>query len=421
VSLALPTYVGVEIDAQEAGDHRRIGTLRRAGAGPLVAFAYDDAWAGDPDAFSIDPALGLYGGDQFPRGGTNIAGIFADAAPDRWGRTLLERAERVRARSEGRRPRSLGEWEFLLRVSDATRVGALRFVTDDGRHLDDGPSTVPPLTRLRDLEAAARELDESGQLGADEGRSLALLLAPGSSLGGARPKANFEGEDGELWIAKFPSNADRHDVGACEYLLNELAARVGIDVPVHRLLSLGPRHGTFAAKRFDRSGRGRHLYASAMTLCGRRDGEEASYLDIALAIADHADPAGIEADLAQLYRRLAFNVLTSHRDDHLRNHGFLRGPDGWRLAPAFDLNPTPGKLGHELSIDGASREGDIELVRDAASFFRLSAGRADAIIEEVSAVVSRWRDIASTVPLGVQEVGLLEEAILADGAQKEST
>jgi len=416
VSRELPAAVAVELDAAELGGPVRVGSLRRvpSASGAVVAFAYDAAWLARSDAFVIDPAHGLYPGDQYPRAGHAMAAAFTDAAPDRWGRTLLERREAGRVREEGRTRRTLGEWEFLFGVSDFSRMGALRFVDAGGRHLDDGAPGVPPLAGLRELEAAARALEQPSR--GDrfrEAERLALLFAPGSSLGGTRPKATFAGEDGALWIAKFPSRMDRHDVGACELVLNDLAARAGIDVPEHRLLAFGGGHRTFAARRFDRVAGSRRLCASAMTMTSRRDRDAASYLDIALAIAGHGVPRWIRADLAQLFRRAAFNVLTSHRDDHLRNHGFPRTAEGWRLAPAFDLNPVPGKPEHELSLDGAIHRGDLDVLRETAPFYRLSGPEAEAIIDEVRAALATWRDVARGLDLAAAEVDVLEDAIAA--------
>jgi len=414
MSRELPAEVAVELDAAELGGPVPVGGLRRvpSPSGAVVAFAYDEAWLARRDAFVIDPSHGLYAGDQYPRAGDTIAAAFTDAAPDRWGRTLLERREAVGARDEGRSRRTLGEWEFLLGVSDYSRMGALRFADRDGRYLDDEPPGVPPLAGLRELEAAARELEHPSRgARSREAERLAILLAPGSSLGGARPKATFLGEDGALWIAKFPSRMDRHDVGACELVLNDLAARAGIEVPEHRLLALGDGHRTFAARRFDRAPGTRRLYASAMTMTSRRDRDDASYLDIALAIADHGAPGRIGDDLAQLFRRAAFNVLASHRDDHLRNHGFLRMAEGWRLAPAFDLNPVPGKPEHELSLDGSIHRGDLEVLRETAPFYRLSGEEAEAVIDEVRAALATWRRLVRGLDLGAAEVDVLEDAI----------
>jgi serine/threonine-protein kinase HipA len=419
MSLSLPSVVSVELDAAELGGPVRIGTLRRVAAptGALVAFAYDEAWVVRKDSFVIDPTHGLYPGEQYPRQGSDITPIFADAAPDRWGRMLLERREALAARSDGRTRRALGDWEFLLGVADVSRMGALRFRDDDGRYLDDATRAIPPMADLRALEEAAREIELPSRGGRSlEAQHLALLLAPGSSLGGARPKATFLGQDGALWIAKFPSRNDTRDMAACEWVLNELAARAGICVPEHRLLALGSRHHTFAARRFDRAQGSRRLYASAMTMLSRRDREASSYLEIALAVADHGARGQIDAELAQLFRRAAFNVLAMHRDDHLRNHGFLRTAAGWQLAPAFDLNPMPEKAEHELAIDEGVHAGDIDLVIETAPFYRLTEDEAHAIVDEVRGALASWRTVTASAPLGEAEIEALADAIDAQGA-----
>lgn len=415
MTIELPSEVEVELASEELGGPRRIGTLRRVGSGPgaIVSFAYKPEWIDTGQAFTIDPSHGLYPGDQFPARG-QIGGIFADTSPDRWGRTLLERRERLRAEAESRRPRALGEWDFLLGVSDRLRMGGLRFVTAAGRYLDDDDDGVPPPARLRELEQASRELEDPEHPPRTGGAErLILLLAPGASLGGARPKTTFSGEDGALWLAKFPSRGDRHDVGACEYLLNELASRAGIEVPETRLLRLAGEHRTFAARRFDREGLKRRLYASAMTLTGKQDHDEASYLDVALAIADYGASGYIDADLEQLFRRVAFNVLTAHRDDHLRNHGFLRFKEGWRLSPAFDINPVPTLAEHQLAIDDSNRSPDLDVVLETASFYRLQSTEARVIADEVREAIGGWREAAQAFELTRTDIDLLGSALAA--------
>ena len=391
-----PSEVVVHLDSYELGPARAIGSLRLTGTRgrSAVSFTYGDAWLDRRDRFSVDPSLQLVGGTQYVVDG-GLPGAFADAAPDRWGRTLLERRETIMARREARRPRTLDEWDFLLGVNDRVRMGALRLADGDGEFLDAGPLAVPPITRLRELESAARGVEMHRAHDDDAMNWLSLLIAPGSSLGGARPKANFVAEDGRLWIAKFPSQADRHDVGAWEYILARLALRAGITMPDIHLLDLGGEYRTFAAQRFDRAGDARLLYVSGMTLVGTRDGGASSYLDLALAIADHGAHDTIDADLEQLFRRLVFNVVMSNRDDHLRNHGFLRTSDGWRLAPAFDLNPAPEKADHVLAIDDHVRVPDLALVRETSAFYRLSPARAGDILDEVLAVATDWRAVAT--------------------------
>jgi len=409
--------VVVHLDAADLGSDRQVGVLARARAasGPAIALGYADTWLADVGTFAIDPELPLYAGDHYARGGA-LPGIFTDAAPDRWGRVLLERQEAHLARDEGRSRRRLDDWDFLVRVPDAVRMGALRLAAPDGRFLDDRPMEVPPTTQLRTLEEAAREFERGARDDAAERRFIAVLLAPGSSLGGGRPKASFTGEDGALWIAKFPSRDDRHDVGAWEYLLHELASECGIVVPEATLIRLGGDHRTYCARRFDRDGATRRLFASAMTLAGKRDGEDASYLDIAQAITQHGDPTAVEADLEQLFRRAVFNVLVGDRDDHLRNHGFLRAPTGWRLAPAFDLNPASDKREHTLALDDAIREPDVAVVRGTASLYQLSDAQADVIMGEVRAGLAIWRIAARRLDIPADEIALIALAFEAHTA-----
>lgn len=409
----LPDTVSVEIDAADLGGLLAVGTLRRnrAASGSIVGFAYADEWLDRPDRFVLDPLHGAYPGDQWPRDG-QIDPIFTDAAPDRWGRTLMDRREAVRARQEGRRRRRLDEWDYLLGVSDVARMGALRFRTADGSYLDES-SGMPPVARLPQLVAAAKSVEGPGRDVRREVLDLAILVAPGSSLGGARPKASFRDDDGSLWIAKFPSRTDTRDMAACEWVLNELAWASGIDVPEHRLLELGRGHHTFAARRFDRASDSRRMYASAMTLVSRTDREPASYLDIALAITDHGARGSIESLLARFFRRVAFNILTAHRDDHLRNHGFLRTLDGWELAPAFDLNPMPDKPEHELALNDADHAGDIQVLIETAAYYRLSSDDAERIINEVRTSLGTWTVVAKAAALGAAEMDVLAEAIHA--------
>lgn len=406
-----PETVTVEIDALELGGLAVVGTLRRqqAAGGSIIGFAYADAWLFRTDHFALDPLHGLYPGDQWPRDGL-IAPIFTDSAPDRWGRTLMDRREAVRARGEARPRHRLDEWDYLLGVSDVARMGALRFRTESGSYLDES-SGVPPMARLPELVAAAKAVEGPTRGARNEARDLAILVAPGSSLGGARPKASVRDADDSLWMAKFPSRTDTRDMAACEWVLNELAAASGIEVPEHRLLQLGRGYRTFAARRFDRIGDSRRVYASAMTMLSRLDREPASYLDIALAIADHGAPGSIESLLAKFFRRVAFNILTAHRDDHLRNHGFLRSNAGWELAPAFDLNPMPDKPEHELAIDAADHTGDVRLLIETAEYYRLSSSGAERIIDEVRGALGTWEAVAKRANLGPLEMDALAEAI----------
>lgn len=412
MSTANIDQVDVHLDAVELGPIRRVGSLRRTGNDAPIAFAYDPQWLDEAEYFVLDPTHFPYPGDQFPAQGRQIAGIFADCAPDRWGRLVMERQEVESARLESRRPPALGEWDFLLRVSDPTRMGALRFALPDGSFLASRIDAVPPLTQIGDLQRAARVLESRTDSSSVTQSALALLLAPGSSLGGARPKATLVDDSGRAWIAKFPAATDRRDMAAWECVLNLLARRCGIVVPDTSLLNVTGGHRTFLARRFDRDDSGnRRLYASAMTLAVKSDRQPAGYADIAEAIEHHGAPGVIADDLAQLFRRLVFNILCGHRDDHLRNHGFLRTIGGWRLAPAFDLNPMPDMSAHELALGLESRIGDVDVaLAELAPLCRLSGSAALAIVEEVRRGTGEWRSVAAGVGIPRSEIALMDAA-----------
>lgn len=417
----LPDQVEVFLDAADLGPCRRVGVLRRSGPGDApIAFAYEKEWLDHDAFFVLDPSHYPFGGDQYSHEGA-LAGIFTDTSPDRWGRILLERREADRARAQGRRARHMGEWEFLLGVSDALRMGAIRFAAPGGGpFLDDDPLAVPPTAELRELEQAAREIEHPSARGSEPAirTAVAHLLAPGSPLGGARPKTTFRLEDGALWMAKFPSRNDRRDVGGWEFVLNELARRAGIRVPDSRLMEFASPYHTFVARRFDREGTARRLFASAMTLVGRRDRDPSSYLEIAEAIEHNVAPGAIKEDLAELFRRLVFNIVTGHRDDHLRNHGFLRSPAGWRLAPAFDLNPIPDKPEHELAVGVDSHAPDVDLaLTETAPFCRLSATDARRIVGEVNEAVAAWPERAAAAGVSAGEIEAMAEAFASSSAR----
>lgn len=376
----------VYIDAPELGPLRPVGVLTRW-PGPVlsVAFAYARSWLDDAEGrFPMDPELPL-GEAQVTVPGRRIPGIFADTAPDKWGEALMER------RADGR---SLDAWDFLVGVEDETRMGALRLrLGTTGPFLDDREPHVPPIHSLREIQELARRFEDAPEDIA--ATALAVLVAPGSSLGGARPKANFRDADGDLWIAKFPSRTDRRDVAAWEHVYARLAGDAGIHVPETRLLHIVGPQRTFATRRFDRAQRGRRLYASALTLTGGPHVLRPDYIDIAQAVRTHAPAACVRGDLEQLYRRMAFNVLAGNRDDHLHNHGFLRHPDGWRLAPAFDLNPARETRAHSTAVNGTTVAPTAADVLDVRSFFGLSGPRARVIVRDVAAAVGRWREVAS--------------------------
>ena len=316
----------------------------------------------------IDPAIANVKGPQFPQGRSGF-GFLADSAPDRWGRKLIRRREK----------RDLRESEYLLGVCDWTRQGAIRIKLEkDGAFVSEGrKDAAPPWTTLRKLEDSARHLD-ADERGEGEERWLRDLFRPGTSLGGARPKANVTAPDGTLWIAKFPSVRDEHDVGALEYETSVLARKVGLNVPETKAQKFSRAGTTFFSKRFDRDGERRIHYASAMTMLGATDGEDGhSYLEIAEFIArSSADP---EADLHELWNRMAFCQLVRNTDDHLRNHGFLLTPKGWRLSPMFDVNPDPN--GGESALEMGDLIGD-------ADYYRLTKSAAQERYAELKLAVT---------------------------------
>jgi serine/threonine-protein kinase HipA len=410
------------LDAPELHEPCRVGMLHRpvARTDAPASFEYDPDWLQGGKAFMLDPRLELWRGEQHPPVDAPAFGVFMDSAPDRWGRVLMERREAAAADKEGRQMRVLQEVDFLLGVHDEARMGGLRFRSGDGGpFVDHGANAAPPVTSLRELAAISRKVEEPGIEKLPEyERWLAMLVAPGSSLGGARPKANFRELDASLWIAKFPAKDDRYDVGAWEFVVHTLAERAGIDVSPARLENLSPDYRTFCARRFDRvrsgEGEGRRMYASAMTLLERRDGQDgASYLDLAQFIEDRGARNHVAKDLAQLFRRLLFNVLAGNRDDHLRNHGFIREESGWRLSPAFDVNPSTAKLEHALTLDGKSAAPDVKRAMTTAEFYRLGAVQARSILQEVQAVLGTWRNVAQQHGLSGPELQRMASIIQA--------
>lgn len=385
-----------------------------------IRFHYDSGWVRHPTAFALDPDLSLGDAPFFPRPEAGNFGIFLDSAPDRWGQTLMKRREALQAKDEGRSPRTLGAWDYLIGVQDFTRQGALRFRFErEQEFLGAERLAAPPVVRLRELEDIAKKLTSKRIDDLDELRRwLAVLVAPGASLGGARPKANFTEEDGSLWIGKFPARDDDRDIGAWEFLAHELAVDAGIDVPAARVLRLSNEHHTFCVKRFDRTqddagATRRRFYASAMTLLGKDQSEGTSYLEIAEFIHDHGSAQSRSDDLRQLFRRVAFNVAVGNRDDHLRNHGFVLEADGWRLAPAFDVNPNIDKGEHVLNIDDFDSRPNFRTVLETASFYGLDNGEALQIVDHVMDCASRWRNAARELGISRSEIELTAGAFSA--------
>lgn len=378
----------------------------------LFSFEYCDDWLKDKHSKNIDPDLSLYNGRQYPSVGKMNFGLFLDSTPDRWGRLLLDRREVLRAREEKRPIRPLREWDYLLGVFDGSRMGALRFKIDpDGPFLDnDSTLASPPWTSLRELENASLQLEQDKEM--KNSRWLTMLLQPGSSLGGARPKANVVDSEGNLWIAKFPSRMDTKDIGAWEWVCMQLARHCGIIVSNVKAERLGCEHHTFLTRRFDRNGTNHRIhFVSAMTLLGYCDGasgsDGVSYLELVEWIETHC--ADVQANLDQLFRRIVFNIAISNCDDHLRNHGFLLTDKGWNLSPAYDLTPDVFGTGLKLNITENDNSLDMNLVREVAPYFGIH--NAENIITDVRAAVEGsgrwhgfgWRNLATRIGISRYE------------------
>ncbi|MBQ7631195.1 MAG: HipA domain-containing protein [Paludibacteraceae bacterium] len=368
----------------------------------VFSFEFADEWLHDSRCKQLDPDLQLFTGRQYLPDNKSNFGLFLDSSPDRWGRVLLDRRESLRAKEEQRAPEHLHESDYLLGVFDESRMGAIRVKLDpDGAFLDNDPDySTPPLTMLRDLEHASWEYE------ADQANSrwLQMLLAPGSSLGGARPKANVRMPDGSLWIAKFPSRHDDTNIGAWEAIAMTMAKQCGIDVAPFQTVELGNQYATFLTRRFDRTDDHRRIhFTSAMTMLGYTDGETAgvSYLELADWITRYC--CRVEENLLQLWRRMVFNIAIHNCDDHLRNHGFLLTPQGWTLSPAYDLNPQPFGVGLSLNINERDNALDFALAMEVAPYFGLTTMQAEQIIATAFQVVSHWRSLATKAHISRDE------------------
>jgi serine/threonine-protein kinase HipA len=385
----------------------------------VFSFGYDKAWLNSKPAFLLDPDLLLYSGPQYTREEKGNFEIFTDSAPDRWGRVLMERKEGLLAREEGRKPRALMESDFLLGVFDGSRMGGIRLKLEEaGAFLDNqGETAIPPYSKIRTLEEASFKLEEPGSLDDPAiAKWLKVLFAPGSSLGGARPKASVTGPDGDLWIAKFPSRDDRWDTGGWEMVVNELAMQSGINISkaFAKKYNLKTYH-TFLTRRFDRDNMGRRIhFASAMTMLGKMDGASAkegvSYLNIAEFLVRHG--AQPDQDLEELWRRIVFNIAVSNSDDHLRNHGFLLKSKGWTLSPAYDMNPTPNSAGLTLNISETSNALDLDLAQEVAPQFRISDSRRKEIISQIIKAVNSWPKTADKYKISHSDKERMESAFI---------
>lgn len=374
----------------------------------ITAFEYDDEWLNDlTNNVSLDPDLRMFRGRQYAPADKLMFGMFEDSCPDRWGRLLMKRREAIRAKKEERKPRTLTEVDYLAGVYDETRMGGLRFSASKGGAFlsDDRELTTPPWTTLRKLESASLAFEKNND-GMEE-KWLRQLVAPGSSLGGARPKASVLAPDGSLWIAKFPSKYDEINVGAWEMVVHDLAVMCELDVPDAKLENFSKYGSTFLTRRFDREGNRRIHFASAMTLLGKTDGVNAaqgsSYMEIASVIT--AQSASPQKDLRELWRRIVFNMAVSNTDDHLRNHGFVLAKDGFCLSPLYDVNPDVYGDTLSLNVDTDNNLIDFNLALSVAKTYGLTERRATDELKEIKNVVeNNWRRIAQQYGIHRSEI-----------------
>jgi serine/threonine-protein kinase HipA len=399
IGMSEPKFIGI-LSAQQAKGKK------------AFSFEYSRDWIQSKEQILLDPEIGWFKGQQYPNGKENF-GVFFDSMPDSWGRTLMKRRAAQKAKDEGIQVSTLYDIDFLLGVYDESRMGALRFKLDkDGPFLDNNPnSPTPPMSSIRDLQYAA-EILESHENSEVVKKCLAILMAPGSSLGGARPKANVIDEKGELWIAKFPSKSDTNDKAAWEFLAYRLALKAGIEISESRIEKISGKYHTFFTKRFDRHKHDRIHFASAMTMTGNNEDtlkdKTASYLDIAEFI--QYTGAQNTKDLHQLWRRIVFNIAISSTDDHLRNHGFILTEKGWILSPAFDLNPSIDKDGLALNIDTDNNALDFDLVKSIGEYFQLSPSEMEIIMKEVFSAITCWKEIAKEIGISRAEQEMMAPA-----------
>jgi serine/threonine-protein kinase HipA len=402
----------LEVYVEAAGRPVLAGRLwmRERNGRETATFRYDAGWLRNPRAYALAPSLELGEGAFHSEDGTFDP--FRDSSPDRWGQKLMRHRERNRASAAGTKPRALFAGDFLIGVDDETRVGALRFKeAADGPFLSQSGNPVPPVIELRKLLGATNRLEKGRERKGD----LELILAPGGSLGGARPKATVRGKDGRLHVAKFPWLRDEWSVIRWEAVALELAGSAGINVPKWELLPV-PTNAVLLLDRFDRdAGNGRIGLISAMTALQSKDHDERSYLEIVDALRQIGEAPGDDA--RQLWRRLIFNVLISNTDDHLRNHALLRGENGWLLSPAYDMNPCPRDLSnglHVLALNEADHTGSLDIAMSVADYFGLRGSEAKTVAGQVAAAIKPWRRVAQARGIGAPEIDLMSSAFQDD-------
>lgn len=378
------------------------------------AFRFDDNWLKFHAGIKLSEDINNYPGLQYTQPGNDIFGCFSDALPDRWGRTLLKRREQIQASEEKRAVRNLSAFDYLMGIDDFSRMGGFRLKRElDGDFINVSPSLkIPPLTELRQLVLASQEVEKSEENDVlPEKKWIAQLIQPGTSLGGARPKAGVLDDSGNLCIAKFPSRKDDYDTGLWEHFSHLLARKAGINAAQTKVLGGLGKYHTLLSKRFDRTDEGKRIhFASSMSLIGLRDGDNAQggygYLNIVDFILQSC--CDVEKNLQELYRRVAFNICIGNSDDHFRNHGFLLTPRGWTLSPAYDMNPTLNEY-QSLLINESSNKADIRTLLESCESYMIKKEVAENIIRQVQAAVAGWENLAVLLQIPAREVTMFKD------------
>ncbi len=378
------------------------------------AFRFDDNWLKFHAGIKLSEDINNYPGLQYTQPGNDIFGCFSDALPDRWGRTLLKRREQIQASEEKRAVRNLSSFDYLMGIDDFSRMGGFRLKREqDGDFINVSPSLkIPPLTELRQLVLASQEVEKSEENDVlPEKKWIAQLIQPGTSLGGARPKAGVLDDSGNLCIAKFPSRKDDYDTGLWEHFSHLLARKAGIYAAQTKVLGGLGKYHTLLSKRFDRTDEGKRIhFASSMSLIGLRDGDNAQggygYLNIVDFILQSC--CDVEKNLQELYRRVAFNICIGNSDDHFRNHGFLLTPRGWTLSPAYDMNPTLNEY-QSLLINESSNKADIRTLLESCESYMIKKEVAENIIRQVQAAVAGWENLAVLLQIPAREVTMFKD------------
>lgn len=378
------------------------------------AFRFDDNWLKFHAGIKLSEDINNYPGLQYTQPGNDIFGCFSDALPDRWGRTLLKRREQIQASEEKRAVRNLSSFDYLMGIDDFSRMGGFRLKRElDGDFINVSPSLkIPPLTELRQLVLASQEVEKSEENDVlPEKKWIAQLIQPGTSLGGARPKAGVLDDSGNLCIAKFPSRKDDYDTGLWEHFSHLLARKAGINAAQTKVLGGLGKYHTLLSKRFDRTDEGKRIhFASSMSLIGLRDGDNAQggygYLNIVDFILQSC--CDVEKNLQELYRRVAFNICIGNSDDHFRNHGFLLTPRGWTLSPAYDMNPTLNEY-QSLLINESSNKADIRTLLETCESYMIKKEVAENIIRQVQAAVAGWENLAVLLQIPAREVTMFKD------------